>query len=113
MILYVEDNEIVMRAVRSTLKSEGFHLEVCLDGGTALEKIESHKPYELFIFDHELPEITGLNLLLRARRLAHRRRTHIMMFTASECETEARPPGRMHSWRNRLASLNRSKPLDD
>lgn len=89
MILFVEDNELVARVVRDTLKAEGLPLEICKDGATALKKIESGERFELLILDQELGGMTGLELLRRVRRLARHRCSPVIMFTASECEEEA------------------------
>lgn len=88
-ILHVEDNEIVTDTVRGTLESEGWKVEVCTDGITGLTRIASNAHYDLLLLDNELPGIEGLELVRQARKLSHRRRTPIIMFSACECETEA------------------------
>jgi CheY-like chemotaxis protein len=88
-ILHVEDNKLVAEAVRDTLKYEGYSVVMCRDGSSALEILQSTEPYALLIFDNELPDISGLELTRRARQISHRRRTPIIMLSASDCEREA------------------------
>jgi CheY-like chemotaxis protein len=72
---------------------EGWLVEVCEDGTTALEKIKSSEHYDLIILDNDLPGVSGLELLQHARRLDYRRQTPIIMFSARDIEREARQAG--------------------
>ncbi|HYO92141.1 MAG TPA: response regulator, partial [Pyrinomonadaceae bacterium] len=92
-ILHVEDHQMVADAVRETLESEDWVVEPCNDGAAALSKIESGAHYNLLILDNELPGLSGVELIRRARALAHRQRTPIIMLSASDIETEARRAG--------------------
>jgi two-component system chemotaxis response regulator CheY len=92
-ILYVEDNEIIANAVRELLESEGWKVETCADGMAAHEKVTSYARYDILIFDNDLPGVNGLDLVRHARQLPHRRRTPIIMLTASDFEREARGAG--------------------
>jgi CheY-like chemotaxis protein len=92
-ILYAEDFKIVADAVRDMLGSEGWHVETCEDGLTALSLIKSGKHYDLLMLDNELPQMNGLELVRRARNLPHRRRMPIIVVSASEVGTEARKAG--------------------
>jgi two-component system chemotaxis response regulator CheY len=94
MILYVEDNELVLHGVKDTLEmEEGWRVDACADGTTALAKLESSAHYDLLLFDNELPGVDGLTLIRRARELPHRRHTPIAMLSASRIEREARRAG--------------------
>jgi CheY-like chemotaxis protein len=88
-ILYVEDNRMVAEAVKETLTQEGYCVEVYADGRSAVDMLRSQKQYDLLIFDHDLPGISGIKLAQHARSLPHRRRTPIMMFSASNVASEA------------------------
>ncbi|HVF51749.1 MAG TPA: response regulator [Pyrinomonadaceae bacterium] len=92
-ILYVEDDQVVRVAVQSLLEHEGWRVEACADGLDALRRIESEEVYDLFLLDNELPNVNGLELVRRARRLVHRQHTPVVMLTASECGREARCAG--------------------
>jgi CheY-like chemotaxis protein len=82
-ILYVEDYKLLLLYVKEMLESQGWRVETCLDGTSALGKIESATHYDLLLLDKSLPGTDGLELVRRARRLTHRRRTPIIMLSAS------------------------------
>jgi CheY-like chemotaxis protein len=54
-----------------------------------LKKLAGKTRYDLLLFDNELPGMNGVELIRIARKLPHRRRTPIIMFSASNCEAEA------------------------
>jgi DNA-binding response OmpR family regulator len=88
-ILYAEDDTWLMLSVTEMLEEEGWHVEVCEDASTALEKIESGNSYDLLFLDNFLPGGSGLEQTRRARALAHRRHTPIIIISASEVGREA------------------------
>jgi CheY-like chemotaxis protein len=88
-ILHVEDNEVVASVVEDTILLEGWSVESCRDGEMALRMLASDAQYDLLIFDNELPGLNGVELVQRARKLPHRRRTPIIMLSGSDCEREA------------------------
>jgi CheY-like chemotaxis protein len=92
-ILHVEDHQMVADAVRYALETEGWLVEGCDNGAAALTKIESGAHYDLLILDNELPGINGIDLITRAKTLAHRQRTPIIMLSASDVERDARRAG--------------------
>ena len=92
-ILCVEDNKLILGALKETLELEGWHVAVCRDGITALAQINTHEHYDLILLDHDLPGVSGLELLHHARSLLHRRLTPIIMCSASNIEREARRAG--------------------
>ena len=88
-ILCVEDYQAVADAVKETLEELGWKAELCADGTEAMRKIESKARYHLLILDNQLPGKDGLELARRARQLPHRRRTPIIMLSASDVEPDA------------------------
>ena len=92
-ILVVEDHSVVAQAVKETLEAEGWRVSLCGDGAVALGNMASEAAYDLLIFDNHLPNVNGLELVRYARRLLHRKRTPIIMFSASECGRDARLAG--------------------
>jgi CheY-like chemotaxis protein/tetratricopeptide (TPR) repeat protein len=89
IILHVEDRGPIADKVREVLELKGWRVDTFNDGVTALMKLAGKTSYDLLLFDNELPGIDGLELIRTARKLPHRRRTPIIMFSASDCETEA------------------------
>jgi CheY-like chemotaxis protein/tetratricopeptide (TPR) repeat protein len=92
-ILFVEDNRVVADAIRDTLELEGWRVEPCFDGGSALKKVEGEEHYDLLLLDEDLPGVSGLELTNLARGLPHRRATPIIIFSATNRETAARDAG--------------------
>ena len=88
-ILHVEDDSLVAGSARDMLKLEGWHVETCAEGETALRQLASETRYDLLVFDNELPGAQGVELIQRARSLLHRRRTPIIILSASDCESSA------------------------
>lgn len=92
-VLHVEDREVVADVVKETLEGEGWKVETCGDGAAALAKLESGERFDVLIFDNNLPNINGIELIRRTRALAHRHRTPIIMLSGSEVEAEAKRAG--------------------
>jgi CheY-like chemotaxis protein len=92
-ILYAEDRREVSEAVSESLELEGWRVEVRADGAEAAEALRGGEPFDLLLFDHDLPGLTGVELTRLARALPHRRLTPVVFFTASEVEAEARRAG--------------------
>ena len=93
-ILVVEDHPTVADAVRETLELEGWRVELCADGKSAAAELEGGGHFDLLIFDYQLPdEVNGVELIRLARSLPHRRRTPIVMLSASDVEEEAQDAG--------------------
>lgn len=88
-ILHVEDNKLISDVVRDALEPEGWRIEGCPDGNAALRRIAGNTHFDLLLFDYDLPGLNGVELTRVARKLSHRRRTPVVMMSASECETEA------------------------
>jgi two-component system chemotaxis response regulator CheY len=120
-VLHVEDDEQIAKLVHEMFASEEWVVELCADGDSALEKLTGNDHYDLLVVDNDLPGLSGLNLVQRARKITHRRRTPIVMLSGSNCETEAwgagvqaflRKPeqiGELPSTINRLLEVQRKK----
>jgi len=83
-ILYAEDFYPIKLIVKQTLELEGWRVEDCDDGLAALGKIESDEQYDLILLDDDLPGLSGIEVVARARTFEHRRHTPIVMLSASE-----------------------------
>jgi CheY-like chemotaxis protein len=88
-ILYVEDSKAVADAVRDTLVEMGWSVVTCADGEAATKILASDRPFDLLIFDYDLPGHNGIELIRYARTLPHRRRVPSVIFSASNVEPEA------------------------
>jgi DNA-binding response OmpR family regulator len=92
-ILHVEDNELIAGIAREMLETQGWRVETCSDGNTGLVKISANVHYDLLLIDYALPDVDGLELIRRARKLAHRSQTPVVMLSASPVEAAAREAG--------------------
>lgn len=102
-ILYVVDDSTIAETVKLALEDEGWAVETCADGTGAMKIIASYEPYDVLVFDNQLPGINGIDLILQTRTLAHRQETPIIMLSGSDIEKEARRAG---------ADVFLSKPQD-
>jgi len=92
-ILYAEDYKLVAHYTQEMLEAQGWQVDVCLDGFSALEKIKSEAPYDLLLLDDQMPMLSGIELAQRARELPHRKKTPIIILSATDCASEARSAG--------------------
>jgi len=70
-ILIAEDEDTVRKAMKKTLqRAEEFTAEVetAIDGDKALEKVKE-KNYDLVLSDHNMPGITGVELLKKVKKI--------------------------------------------
>jgi CheY-like chemotaxis protein len=88
-ILHVEDNALVAKVVDEMFATEEWRVELCMDGDSALRKLTGNDHYDLLVVDNDLPGLSGLELVQRARKMTHHRRTPIVMLSGSDCETKA------------------------
>ena len=88
-ILHVEDNEVVASLVQDMFTGPDWRIELCKNGDSALRKLTGNDHYDLLLVDNELPSLSGMELVRRARKMTHRRRLPIVMLSGSDCENEA------------------------
>lgn len=77
------------RTLGNALTAEGWRVQLCTDGDTALRKLTGNEHYDLLIFDNNIPGIDGIELVERARKISSRRRTPIIVVSGDDCEKEA------------------------
>jgi DNA-binding response OmpR family regulator len=69
-ILIVEDHDDLADALRTNLRSEGYHAAVASDGRQALAMVRADPP-DIIVLDLGIPGIDGLTLLSRLRAEGH------------------------------------------
>jgi two-component system, NtrC family, response regulator AtoC len=69
-ILFVDDDENVLYAVRQVFAKDGYQSIVARDGEEALEKISAEQPAVVFM-DITMPKLDGLEALARIRQQNH------------------------------------------
>ncbi|MBI4424081.1 MAG: response regulator [Elusimicrobia bacterium] len=84
-ILIVEDDVMLQRVLRDTLKPEGFEVELCGEGETALETARRQKP-DLAVLDMNLPGISGLDVCRQLKADAATRHIPVIILTGEARE---------------------------
>ena len=67
-VLVVEDNPKIAKALEGFLESQGYAVDVCLEGYAAEEQLASGA-HDLVVLDLMLPDIDGVELCRNARRM--------------------------------------------
>ena len=82
-ILCVDDDPIAGKLIAQILKSVGYSdLIIAASGADALEEIADAKlPFDCFILDIQLPEMDGIELCRRIRRMKNYKSSPILMAT--------------------------------
>lgn len=83
-VLVVDDDADILQILSLGLETSGdYSVETALSGPRALERIAlSDRPYDLFLLDIQMPEMTGVELCQRIRSLPDHFYTPIVMVTA-------------------------------
>jgi two-component system cell cycle sensor histidine kinase/response regulator CckA len=93
VILYVEHNKMLLATVRDVLEFAGWYVKPCMSDGYAVAYVESKQHFDLLLFDHDFPDLSGLKLNERARRQPHRRKTPVVLISLEDIAEEARRAG--------------------
>ncbi len=67
-LLVVDDEEIVLVALREALMREGYQVVACSDPLQALNALRE-QPFSVIITDHQMPNLTGLEFLSQAKEI--------------------------------------------
>jgi CheY-like chemotaxis protein len=92
-ILHVEDDLTVAGLVREIVEHEGWTIKQSIEGTAALEELASDAEYDLLLVDHDLPGLSGLELIEQVRSIFHRRYMPIVMMSGTLDEATAREAG--------------------
>ena len=92
-ILHVEDDVTIAANTKEMLEHQGWQVDTCTDANTGLARILSDARYNFVLVDYRLPGLNGLELVKRARTLAHRAQTPIAVISATPVEAEAKDAG--------------------
>jgi len=69
-IIHVDDMRELCMIVRTSLEREGHKVESFYDGATALRRVEENpQAYDVFISDHHMPKMNGLEVVRRLRQI--------------------------------------------
>lgn len=67
-VLVVEDDPGTRRVLSALLRQEGYEVEPCEDGVSALERLRTSR-YDAVVTDYVMPTITGLDVAREAREV--------------------------------------------
>lgn len=67
-LLVVDDEEIVLVALREALVREGYQVTACGDPLQALTALKE-QPFSVIVTDHQMPNLTGLEFLAQAKEI--------------------------------------------
>ena len=84
----VEDDDSIRETVGEALRAEGFEVQTCADGASALNLItaKTSDPVDLIVLDLMLPDLGGLDLCRELRRSDNT--TPILVSSARDSETD-------------------------
>ena len=80
-ILIVDDDELVLIALRELLKPHGYEVHSFTSGLEALKSLDNMS-FDIMMFDIMMPEIDGFELCTRVREKEAHRETPIVFLTA-------------------------------
>lgn len=80
-VLIVDDDELILIALKELLRPQGYVVETVARGADALAKLEGES-YDLLILDVIMPEMDGFELCRRIRATDRYRETPIIFLTA-------------------------------
>jgi CheY-like chemotaxis protein len=93
IILYAEDNLLLAHAVVDALELAGWKVYHFSESGGASMAVESETHFDLLLLDQEMRRPSGVELARRARSLAHRRETPIILCSIENLAPQARRAG--------------------
>jgi CheY-like chemotaxis protein len=86
-ILVVDDDELVLMALRELLTPEGYEVHTVSCGSKALERLEKYG-YDLLVLDIIMPEMDGFQLCKKIREKENYRGKPIVFLTAKSREED-------------------------
>ena len=92
-LLYVGRDWDVLRGARAALQPEGWFVVDCPDGRGACVLLDSSIRYDVLVFEHELPDMSGMELARRARAFYFRRETPLILLAREDCAIAGRRAG--------------------
>lgn len=87
-VLHVVNDRAVAEAVREQLEADGWRVETS-DAKAALRKLAGDAPFDVLLFDGDLPGLSGPELVRAAKAIPRRRSTPVVILSARDCEAAA------------------------
>lgn len=83
-ILVVDDEKTLVKGIKFNLENEGYEVNCCYDGETAVEMAKSTE-YDLILLDLMMPKLDGLEVCMQIREFST---VPIIMLTAKSEDTD-------------------------
>lgn len=80
-ILFVDDEPVVLRLMKTRLESRGFEVDTADNGIAAIEKAEAHRP-DVILLDIIMPGIDGFETCGRLKKNDRTKDIPVFLFTA-------------------------------
>lgn len=88
-VLVVDDDELVLMALRELLKSQHFEVSTCSRGSEALKRLDE-ETYDVILLDIVMPEMDGFEACSRIRQKPNGREVPIIFLSAKNREEDQR-----------------------
>ena len=83
-ILVVDDEELLVKGIKFNLENDGYEVDVCYDGETAVERARTGN-YALILLDLMMPRLDGLSACMQIRAFST---VPVIMLTAKGEDTD-------------------------
>lgn len=83
-ILVVDDEELLVKGIKFNLENDGYEVDVCYEGETAVEKARTGN-YDLILLDLMMPKLDGLSACMQIRAFST---VPVIMLTAKGEDTD-------------------------
>jgi CheY-like chemotaxis protein len=93
VILYVEQNRMLLQTVRDVLEFAGWYVKPCSGEGYAVAYVEGEEHFDVLLIDHDFRGFSGLALTERVRRQPHRQKTPVVLISLEDITDEAKRAG--------------------
>src|SRR6059036_2141355 len=109
-ILVVDDEEIVLVALRETLRRQGYRVWTAIDALHGLACLREHQ-FAVVLSDHQMPRLTGLEFLAQVKA-AQPRATRVLITAVFNVATVIEAINRAEVFRFLLKPWQRADLLD-
>jgi CheY-like chemotaxis protein len=79
-ILFVEDDLMIIRIYRGRFQTEGYEVEVAMDGEAALDCLKKNTP-DVVVLDLQLPKVNGVEVLKHIRSQPATKQLPVIVFS--------------------------------
>lgn len=93
-ILIVEDQPAIRLFLQELFREAGYQVRAVADGGECLRLVRSEKPPALILLDHQMPSLSGLQVLATLKREKATQEIPVILLTGDgEIAEEAKKRG--------------------